>query len=209
MNIGSRYRGIHNFLHSTPHPPTASLPSLHPPPPGNSCGTNPSHMTWAGGETYVGHPFPLSSPFLSIWMSNLFTHILLLRVWPFCIAGMCSVFVTHTLCLIPYIDEIPDRNFSPLFQSLLVAHWQLKVSIRCKSSITTHAISDIWIPKYVYLRLRNRFSVVQTSCERGVNLIRDCNRNLCADAVSRGHIDRRTEKISHFENAQTSFWCGR
>lgn len=96
------------FLNSTPHPPTACpLPSLHPPH-GNSCGTNPSHMTWAGGRNLCGTSIPSFFPsFLSIWMSKPCTHILLLRVWPFWIAGMCSVFVTHTVCLIPYIDEIP------------------------------------------------------------------------------------------------------
>lgn len=30
------------------------------------------------------------------------------RVWPFCIAGMCSVFVTLAVCLISNTDEIPQ-----------------------------------------------------------------------------------------------------
>lgn len=68
-----------------------------------------SHVIQAGGRNLCGTatPHPLSS-----LLAPPNTQPLLSRVWPFCTAGMCSVFVTHTVCLISHIDEIPETKNS-------------------------------------------------------------------------------------------------
>lgn len=158
-------------------------------------------MTWAGGRNLCGTPILSFFPFSvylnvkPIYTHSTFTGVAVLHCWN--VLHVCNSYCVSDP--LHWWNSI-DRNFCPLFQSLLVALWQLKGSIRCKSSITTYSISDIWTPKYVSLGLGNIFSVLQTSrkLQRGVNWRRGCTRNLCADVVSGGPINRRTEKNEPF-----------
>lgn len=157
---------IEAFLIFSIQPLTHQQPPffLFTPPPANSCGTNPSHMSWAGGRNQCGTSIPSFFPF-SVYLN--------VKPFPTYYFYGCGRFALLECahCCNSYCESDPlhwwnsiDRIPS-LFQSHLIALWQLTVSIQRKSRITTHAMFDIWTPKYVYLRLRKIFSVVKTSRE--------------------------------------------
>lgn len=97
----------------------------------------PTQVTWHGqvGETYVGHPFPLSSPLfgLSECQTPLHTYYFYGcgRVHCWNVLRVCNSYCVSDP--LHWWNSI-DINFSLLLQSLLVALWQLKIPTRYKSS---------------------------------------------------------------------------
>lgn len=95
--------------HPTP-PLSLSIPLMG----GNSWWCHPESHDMGRWEKPMWDIHPPFLPSYSLSLSlNVKPHthnLLFSRVWPFCVAGMCSVFVTHTVCLISHIDEIPQTK---------------------------------------------------------------------------------------------------